>query len=304
MYLERYLAGLTILPFVFAFRFTSRTSIPSSQMEAKCPSTWSLWKLGTLLISEDHLENWLTWDEVQYLDCQIVGTNRLSSEQWLFVYQVPHWHPFLLFGRKNFNQREYQDSRRDPGCEAYRADRWWHRWLGLHFLILVILCSKKVQAIFDNEKMSYCSKLDIKAPTEFDLDSVMGNLITVPWHGQGKPHRQLHLWDKWVLSESKHLDARWVPPHVDTELNRCLLWAERHRRWAGASSEVAGPLVPSLINIIILASWIWGCLVFMRWNSVAGITPMLQIMSAVFKDKGDSTTVSLLFANQVSVQNY
>jgi hypothetical protein len=36
-----------------------------------------------------------------------------------------------------------------------------------------------------------------------------------------------------------------------------------------------------------------------------GITPMLQIIAAIVKDKGDSTHVSLLFANQVfTSRNY
>ena len=32
-----------------------------------------------------------------------------------------------------------------------------------------------------------------------------------------------------------------------------------------------------------------------------GITPMLQIISAVIKDAGDNTNLNLLFANQVKV---
>lgn len=32
-----------------------------------------------------------------------------------------------------------------------------------------------------------------------------------------------------------------------------------------------------------------------------GITPMLQIISAVIKDAGDNTNLTLLFANQVKV---
>lgn len=31
-----------------------------------------------------------------------------------------------------------------------------------------------------------------------------------------------------------------------------------------------------------------------------GITPMLQLVRAIFKDKNDNTEISLLFANQVS----
>lgn len=35
--------------------------------------------------------------------------------------------------------------------------------------------------------------------------------------------------------------------------------------------------------------------------SPIGITPMLQIISAVIKDAGDNTNLNLLFANQVKV---